>query len=117
LGSAWLAGESPSVEECEGINMDYIAVTRDNLENEHICCAISNNKDIQVSSKKAWLKDRFDDGPMFLKSAERGKRFIEYLPAENVWVPIIAENDMYIDCFWVFGSLKGHGYANDLLGA
>ena len=35
--------------------MEYIRVTKDNLEKEHICCAISNNKDIQVLSKKAWL--------------------------------------------------------------
>ena len=27
----------------------------------HICCAISNSKDVQVSSKKAWLTDRFDE--------------------------------------------------------
>ncbi len=51
----------------------------------------------------------------FLKSVERGKCFIEYIPAENAWVPIIAENYMYIDCFWVSGSFKGHGYSNDLL--
>ena len=30
--------------------MEYVYVTKDNLEEEHICCAISNNKDIQVSS-------------------------------------------------------------------
>ena len=35
--------------------MEYIRVTKENLEKEHICCAISNNKDVQVSSKKAWL--------------------------------------------------------------
>ncbi len=29
--------------------MDYIRVNKDNLEQEHICCAISNNKDVQVS--------------------------------------------------------------------
>ena len=29
--------------------MEYIRVSKDNLEEEHICCAISNNKDIQVS--------------------------------------------------------------------
>ncbi len=28
--------------------MEYIRVTNDNIEKEHICCAISNNKDIQV---------------------------------------------------------------------
>lgn len=95
--------------------MDYIKVTKDNLEKEHICCAISNNNDIQVSSKKAWLKDRFDDGLVFYKSVERGKCFIEYIPAENAWNPIIADGYMYIDCLWVSGSFKGNGYSNDLL--
>ena len=38
----------------EGMIMEYIQVTRENIEKEHICCAISNNKDVQVSSKKAW---------------------------------------------------------------
>lgn len=96
--------------------MEYIKVTKENLEAEHICCAISNNKDIQVSSKKAWLADRFDDGLVFLKSVERGKCFIEYIPAENAWNPIEADGYLYIDCLWVSGSFKGHGYSNDLLG-
>ena len=95
--------------------MEYIRVTKDNLEKEHICCAISNNKDVQVSSKKAWLADRFDEGLVFLKSVERGKCFIEYIPAENAWVPIMADGYMYIDCLWVSGSFKGHGYSTDLL--
>ena len=95
--------------------MEYIRVTKDNIESEHICCAISNNKDIQVASKKAWLTERFDEGLVFLKAAERGKCFIEYIPAENAWLPIIAEGYMYIDCLWVSGSFKGHGYSNDLL--
>lgn len=97
--------------------MEYIRVTNDNLEKEHICCAISNNKDAQVSSKKTWLSDRFDEGLVFLKSAERGKCFIEYIPAENAWIPIEAAGYMYIDCLWVSGSFKGHGYATDLLSA
>ena len=95
--------------------MEYIKVTKDNLEKEHICCAISNNKDAQVASKKAWLADRFGEGLVFLKSVERGKCFIEYIPAENAWVPIDADGYMYIDCLWVSGSFKGHGYSNDLL--
>ena len=55
--------------------MEYIRVTKDNLEKEHICCAISNNKDVQVSSKKAWLADRFDEG---LVSEECGARQVLY---------------------------------------
>ena len=50
--------------------MEYIRVTKDNIQKEHICCAISNDKDLQVSTKKAWLLDRFDDGLVFLKSSE-----------------------------------------------
>ena len=97
--------------------MEYIRVTKENIEKEHICCAISNNKDGQVSSKKAWLSDRLDEGLVFLKSAERGKCFIEYIPAEAAWNPIEADGYMYIDCLWVSGSFKGHGYSSDLLNA
>ena len=42
--------------------MEFIQVTKDNLEKEHICCAISNNKDVQVASKKSWLLERFEEG-------------------------------------------------------
>lgn len=52
--------------------MEYIRVTKDNIENEHICCALSNNKDIQVCSKKEWMKSCFDDGLVFIKS-EKGE--------------------------------------------
>ena len=72
----------------EGMIMEYIQVTKENIEKEHICCAISSNNDIQVSSKKAWLAERFAEGLVFLKSVERGKCFIEYIPAERAWNPI-----------------------------
>ena len=97
--------------------MEYIRVTEENIVTEHICCAISNNNDSQVSSKKSWLQDQFNDGLVFLKSKERGKCFVEYIPAENAWIPIIADDYMYINCLWVAGSLKGHGYSTDLLSA
>ncbi|MEY8391932.1 YoaP domain-containing protein [Lachnospiraceae bacterium 45-W7] len=50
---------------------------------------MSSNKDIQISSKKEWMMKCFDDGLIFLKSSERGKCFIEYIPSENAWVPRI----------------------------
>jgi len=92
--------------------MNYIRITRDNIDAEHICCAMSNSQSL---AKKAWLKARFDEGLVFYRSKERGKCFIEYIPAENAWVPIEAAGYLYINCFWVSGSLKGHGYSNDLL--
>lgn len=95
--------------------MELIKLTHENLETEHICCAIANNKDCQVLSKKAWLKERLDEGLVFLKCNVRGKCFIEYIPAEYGWAPIEAEGYMYIDCLWVSGQFKGHGYSNLLL--
>lgn len=67
--------------------MNIIDVTKENLQQEHICCAISNNKDCQVASKKQWLSERFEDGLVFKKGDVRGKCFIEYLPAEKAWAP------------------------------
>ena len=59
--------------------MDYVYVTKENIEQEHICCAISSNSDVQVRSKKDWLTDRFEDGLVFIKSSVRGKCLIEYM--------------------------------------
>jgi N-acetylglutamate synthase-like GNAT family acetyltransferase len=96
--------------------MPLIEVNKDNIEREHICCAISDKKGENcVGSKKEWLKKRFDDGLVFKKHDERGKVFIEYIPAERAFAPIDADNFMYINCFWVSGKYKGKGYANELL--
>ena len=95
--------------------MEFIKVTEENLEREHICCAISNNKDCQVMAKKNWMKEQLKEGLVFLKGNVRGKCFIEYMPAENAWMPIEAEGYMYINCFWISGQFKGKGYANQLL--
>ena len=97
--------------------MELVKLTHDNIDQEHICCAISSNKDVQVMSKKAWLKERLDEGLVFLKGNVRGKCFIEYIPAEYAWMPIEAEGYMVIDCLWVSGQFKGHGYSNLLLDA
>lgn len=32
--------------------MELIQLTHDNIDREHICCAISSDKDVQVISKK-----------------------------------------------------------------
>lgn len=95
--------------------MEFIRISQDNLESEHICCAISSNRDVQVMSKKAWLRDRLDEGLVFLKGNVRGKCFIEYIPAEYAWVPVRADGYMYIDCLWVSGQFKGNGYSGLLL--
>ena len=92
--------------------MEYIRITKENIDKEHICCAMSGQQSL---AKKEWLKQRFEEGLVFYRSAERGKCFIEYIPAENAWVPIEAAGWLYINCLWVSGSLKGHGYSSELL--
>ena len=94
--------------------MNYIYITKENIDKEHICCAMSAKQSLV---KKEWMKQRFDEGLVFYRSEERGKCFIEYIPAENAWVPIDADGYLYINCLWIAGAMKGHGYANDLLGA
>ena len=95
---------------------NIIAVTAENIDREHICCAISDKKgETCVSSKKAWMKERFGDGLVFRKLDVRGKVFIEYIPAEKAWCPIDAPGYMHINCFWISGQFKGKGYANRLL--
>ena len=94
--------------------MNYIRITKENLDSEHICCAMSGKQSL---AKKKWLRQRLDEGLVFYRSEERGKCFIEYIPAENAWIPIEADGWLYISCLWVSGALKGHGYANDLLNA
>lgn len=95
--------------------MEYVKITEGNLEREHICCALSNNNDPQVLAKKTWMKQRLAEGLTFVKADVRGKCFIEYIPAEYAWVPIEAKEYMHINCFWVSGSCKGHGYGDRLL--
>lgn len=96
--------------------MDFITVSQENIDKEHICCCISDIKgETCVSSKKAWMKNRFEDGLVFLKLNARGKVFIEYIPAAYAWCPIEADGYMYIDCLWVSGSFAGKGYAGRLL--
>ncbi|SDI09084.1 N-acetyltransferase [Desulfosporosinus hippei] len=95
--------------------MNIITISHENLDKEHICCAISTNTDSQVSSKKAWMAERFADGLVFKKGDVRGKVFIEYIPAEKAWCPIEAPGYMFINCLWVSGQFKGRGVSNKLI--
>ena len=96
--------------------MEYIQLTADNIEKEHICCAFSDKKcQESYNLKKEWLKRQFENGYVFRRLNERAKVFIEYGPAENGWVPVKADNYLLINCFWVAGQYKGKGYAKALL--
>ena len=71
--------------------MNYIHITNENIDKEHICCAMSG---------KQCIAKNFDEGLVFYRSEERGKCFIEYIPAENAWVPIEADG-------WIYSTVCG----------
>lgn len=96
--------------------MAIITVNAENIEDEHICCAISDKKGENcVASKKAWMTTCFEDGLVFRKLDERGKVFIEYIPADKAWHPIAADGNMHINCFWVSGRFAKQGWGTQLL--
>lgn len=98
------------------MNREYINLTLENLDNEHLCCAIADKKHQDgVGIKKHWLKERIAEGHVFRKLNQKGKVFIEYAPLETAWVPVSGDNYLYIYCLWVSGSFKGQGHAKDLM--
>lgn len=98
------------------MNTQFITLDKENIDKEHICCAFSDKKCTEgYNMKKEWLKTQFDKGYVFRRLDERAKVFIEYVPAENAWMPIDAPNYLAIGCFWVSGQYKGNGYAKALL--
>ncbi len=95
---------------------EYINLTMENIDDEHLCCAIGDPKHQGgVDCKKEWIKSKLKDGHVFRKLDARGKIFIEYEPVETAWVPIDGEKYEYIYCLWVAGSFKGKGNAHELL--
>ncbi|MBO4897445.1 MAG: GNAT family N-acetyltransferase [Clostridia bacterium] len=94
----------------------YINLTDENIEKEHICCAIGDPKHQPgVDKKKEWIKEKLKDGHVFRKLDARGKTFIEYEPLDTAWVPVSGENYEYIYCLWVAGSFKEKGIGRELL--
>lgn len=95
---------------------EFINITPENLENEHLCCIIrSRVKHPGVEAKRQWLADRLKQGHVFRKLNVRGTVFIEYAPLDAAWVPIVGDNYIYIYCLWVTGEFAHHGYARQLM--
>ena len=79
-------------------------ITLENIDSEHLCCAIADKKhQCGVDVKKEWLKERIAEGHTFRKLDAKGKVFIEYAPLEKAWVPVNGDNYVYIYCLWEIG--------------
>lgn len=96
--------------------MKILTLTDTNIEDEHICCAISDKKcKSGYDKKKQWLMAEFNNTYKFQKIDVRGKVFIEYVAIEDSWLPLNGSNFMVINCFWVSGQFKGKGNGKMLL--
>jgi ribosomal protein S18 acetylase RimI-like enzyme len=93
----------------------YVTVTSENIDREHMCCAISDKKHQKgvelksTGSRSGFLKD------MYQEIGRRGKCFIEYSPLKPHGFPLLVKNYLYIHCFWVSGSYAGRGHGTALL--
>ena len=95
---------------------DFINLSAENIDNEHLCCIIRSKKPHPgVEAKHRWLSERLKEGHVFRKLNVKGCCFIEYAPLEKAWVPIVGDNFYYIYCLWVSGDFKGKGYGRELM--
>jgi len=96
--------------------MSYITLNKNNIKDEHICCAFSDKKCKEsYEAKKSWLNSQIDKDFIFEKLDERAKVFMETVPSSEAWVPIKADDYLYIGCFWVSGKYKKQGHGKALL--
>lgn len=96
--------------------MSYIILNEENIKDEHICCAFSDKKCTEsYEAKKVWLNTQFEKDFVFERLDERAKVFMETVPSEYAWVPIYADNFIFIGCFWVSGKYKSSGHGKELL--
>ena len=94
--------------------MEFINLSEENIDSEHLCCIIRNKPGHEgIEAKRQWLSARIKEGHVFRKLDQRECVFMEYAPLETAWVPIVGENYYYIYCLWV--QKKGNGYGKELM--
>ena len=95
---------------------EFINLTSENIDTEHLCCIIRSKKPHPgVEAKRRWLSERLREGHVFRKLDAKGCCFIEYAPVETAWVPVLGDKFYYIYCLWVSGEFKGKGYGKRLM--
>ena len=98
------------------MNREFINLTAENLEEEHLCCIIRSKKSHPgVEAKRRWLRDRLNEGHVFRKLNEKAAVFIEYAPLETAWTPVVGDHYYYLYCLWVASGYKGKGYGTSLM--
>jgi len=96
--------------------MDFINITSENIDAEHLSCLVRKGENEGISNKRNWLKERIPEGHVLRKLNVSEPCMIEYAPLEKAWVPVEGENFFYIYCLWTEGkNVRGKGYGRSLL--
>lgn len=99
-------------------NLKIISVTADNVDEVGIFC-IKNRKAQGYKEKLNWFTTELKNGLQIKIATDNdGKQlgFIEYIPAENAWRPVNADNYYFIQCIVVFAKdMRGKNIASELI--
>ena len=95
---------------------DFVNLTPETLEGEHLCCCLyALRPHAGVEKKRAWLRARLAEGHVFRKLDAETSVFIEYAPLERAWTPVEGANFYYVYCLWVSSDNAGLGYGRQLM--
>jgi len=99
-------------------NLQIIDVTPSNV-NEHGMFCIKDPKSDGFKKKAEWYSKTYEQG-LRMKIAQNDKNekigFIEYVPAEFAWRPVIAPGYMFIHCMFIYPNKnKKLGYGSQLV--
>ncbi len=98
--------------------VDIVDITPKNIERETVFCI----KDISSDGfrcKQDWYLQRYEEGlRMSIMKDGNGKMigFIEYVPAEMAWRPVLAKDFMLIHCMYIYpNKYKNQGLGSELI--
>ena len=84
--------------------MTLAEVTKDNVSEVGIFC-IKDKKADGFKKKIEWYKNKFNEGLQIILVIDSNQKeigFIEFLPSESSWRPVLAQNYMFIQCIALF---------------
>ena len=93
-----------------------ISVTPSNAKEETLFC-VKDVKSKAFACKQEWFEKRYNEGlriKILKNEDDKMIGFIEYVPAENAWRPVEAEDFMFVHCMYVYSKKdrnKGYGSA------
>ena len=99
-------------------NLKILNVTAENVDEVGIFC-IKNKKAQGYKDKLHWFKKELQNGLRIkIATDEKGKQlgFIEFIPVENAWRPVKANDYYFIQCIVVFAKdMRGKNIASQLI--